>query len=165
MSSPSTARLVTYAQAPFGVNATAFPNLDIDPATGNIVLVAWVPFDVEAELTYINLTPDQPGGWLRDEEDHKRAKKRNKIKLKRERRQEYVLRKVYAELKDLEPDEFLLALMAEFETVEDVFKSDADIQGQLRQAYYDYIITRQEAQAAQDQEDEMAIILALSETL
>ena len=165
MAAPATAFVVNYAAAPFGVEALIYPNLDLDPLTGQIVVVGSVPYGVTLLHDSSVILADQPGGWLKEEEYSRTAKKRAKIKLKRERRQDYVMRKIYAELKGLEPDERLLALMAEFETVEDVFKSDAQLQGELKQAYYDYIIVLQEAQAAQDEVDEMAIMLALSESL
>ena len=132
--------------------------------SANIVVLPYIQFD--GSIIGEEFDGLLGGGWLPDEKHHKTARRREKIKLKRERRQDYVMRKIWNELKGItEPDEYLLALMAEFEGVEEVLLSPEQQQALLHKAYHDYVLLREERQAMQDKIDEIAIGLAISKLL
>ena len=164
MTDTPTARIIPYASAPFGVEFGA--GIEFGVGTGQIIVRISPLFCASLVQNPQGVPLGEAGGWLPDRQAEERAaRKRAKIKIKRERRQDYVMRKIYMELKGLEPDEYLLELMAEFETVDDIFKTDEQTRMELQKAYYDYIIVQLEAQAAQDNEDEIAIMFALSQML
>ena len=168
MTAPATAFIVNYASAPFGVEALIYPNLDLDPKTGQIVVVGSVPYGVELVQDLGIVLTGQQGGWL----PHKRKRKeitdtkRAKIEAKRERRQEYVMRKILNELRGIEGiDPELQALIDEFETPEEIYRSAEEIQAMLKDAYMQNVVLREIRIAEQDKKDEDEIMALLSLTL
>ena len=143
-----------------------YPDLIIDTETGNILVITGAQWFTEVELS-AKIFRDQfpPGGWL----PHRRKRKeitdtkRAKIEAKRERRQEYVMRKILNELRGIENiDPELQALIDEFETPDEVLKSAEEIQAELNAAYMKYVVQREIRIGEQDQEDQEAIMAALS---
>lgn len=148
--------------------ATSFPTVEYNPLTGDIAISASPLFGaVGVEQNVVIITSDNRGGWL---PHHKRKEitstKAAKIKAKRERREEYVMLKIWNELKgieDISPE--LAALMAEFETPEEVLRSAEEIQKMLKDAYMQNVVIREMRIAEQDKEDEDEIMALLSLTL
>ena len=156
--------LLTLLQGDSGV----YPTVSYNPLTGNIAVSAQPLFGaVGVEQNVVILTGESRGGWL---PKHKRKEitstKAAKIQAKRERRQEYVMRKVLNELRGIEGiDPELQALIDEFETPEEVYKSAEEIQKMLMDAYMQNVVLREIRIAEQDKEDEDEIMALLSLTL
>jgi len=126
----------------------------------NEVITAYVPFG--AEVTTTGFTPPPSGdvgGWGPGFDA-----KRDRIKRKKERRKEYAMRKMLNEIMGItEPDAELRALMAEFEAVENPVEDlSAQQQARLEAVYMDKIVERRMRIAAQDKEDEEAIMKILT---
>lgn len=163
----TTPKLVTFTSSPFG--ATFNQDIQVDIESGRIVVTVPPLFRATLLQEPRGVTADYQGGWLPEHhaQEAKRRKKWKKIQEKRERRQEYVMRKIWAELQgiDFEDDPELMALMAEFETPEEIFQSAEEIKQQLNDAYMKYVVEKQIRIGKQDQEDEEAVMLSLMSML